>query len=218
MDTKDPRFVNAYNDLVGAFFRFINVVNPAPTKEDQIRLICNSMTTLIDMIKDGCGESFGVQSDSSVYEPTQYHAYAPAEASSVHEKPSQSIRVNNVVSEPTYPEKRYAKEPTFTADEVYKFLPKQFKKEDAWEDLDEIDAEEFMFIVEFDNSEGKGQFYLNENKKANLNPVFEGSMESSVVKVEGNPKSGSVTIKSKGKIEKVNGGWEIISPLVITEK
>ncbi len=81
-----------------------------------------------------------------------------------------------------------------------------------------MDAEEFIFIVEFDPSEGKGQYYLNEDKKVNLNPALAGSMESSVVKVEGNPQSGKIAIKSKGKIEKANGGWEIISPLVITEK
>ena len=217
MDTRDPRFVNAYNDLVGAFFRFINVVNPAPTKEDQIRLICSSMTTLVDMIK-GCGDNLNCQSDSNSYEQSQNHVYTPPEEHVVHEKTSEAVTVNNIVSEPVYPEKRYAKEPTFTADEVYKFLPKQFKKEDVWENMDAIDAEEFMFIVEFDNSEGRGHYYLNEDKKANLKPIFEGSVESSVVKMEGNPKSGSVAVKSKGKIEKVNGGWEIISPLVITEK
>ncbi|MDE6409351.1 MAG: hypothetical protein K2K81_03785 [Muribaculaceae bacterium] len=216
MDTKDPRFVSAYNELVNAFFRFINVVNPAPSRSDQIRLICDSMTSLVEMLQN-VPEENAKEEDCNSYSEKKNVATAVTESSSEHVQEGISSAPENPdpsSATETFSEKRYAKEPTLTGEDVNKFLNRQLKKDNPTESsADDIDPDDYIFIIEFDPETEKGIFYLNE--EVGLFPVFSGGIESGVVVLENAPKQDDYKIVSKGKIVKSTGGWEIIEPLVI---
>lgn len=220
MDTKDPRFVSAYNELVNAFFRFINVVNPAPSRSDQIRLICDSMTSLVNMLQAAPAE---VENDGTLREPLngalnvneQYNSEDVAKQTDNNLAETDSDPAANVATS-IYGEKRYAKEPTFTGEGINKFLNKQLKKENPNDADGDIDPDDYIFIMEFDPETEKGIFYLNDD--VNLQPVFNDSMESGVVVLKDNPNPLDYKTASTGKIEKSTGGWEIVEPLVLSKK
>ncbi len=242
MDTKDPRFVIAYNELVNAFFKFINIVNPAPSRQDQIRMICESMNSLVNMLQD---ESEETGHEDYLTPPTNPQRiekiedngfpsenYSGNALMTSHSNPSASASSGSVSSgypspAPTpsgsasqaataaFSEKRYAKEPILTGEEINKFLNKQIKKDISEAMNPEIDPQEYIFILEYDSNTQKGIYYLND--EVNLKTVFSGNLEKGVVVVQGNPREDSYRIVSNGKIEKSTGGWEVISPLVIGE-
>lgn len=216
MDTKDPRFVSAYNDLVGAFFRFINVVNPAPSRDDQIRLICDSMTSLVNMLQNG---STTEVPSSNYYQPaTNVQPVTTVSNPDVTSAPAPAPAPQPVVPEtPKFSEKRYAIEPTYTAEDLYKFISRNLKKESAFDpeaNPDAPDKKDYTFILEFNTEDGV--FYLN--NESFVTEILAGNFDKQVVELIGSPTVENMTVVEKGKIIKSTGGWEVVSPLKISSK
>lgn len=228
MDTRNPIFLNAYNDLVNAFFRFINVVNPAPSRDDQIRLICNSLNALVDMLgasspaQNLSGSPVHPEASAPVYSEPERPVYQePAVAAETSRPAYTEPAAPQPASAQAYEEQRYAGIPTLTADEVYRFIIRSLKKPEFFNG-DTADYSEYPFLLEFSGEEGI--FTLNPQKTGNAtrDPNFAELLaeacDASVVVIEGNPTPANVIVASPGKIEKCTGAWEIISPLKLTAK
>jgi hypothetical protein len=224
MNTNDPRFQNAYNDLIGAFFRFINVVNPAPTRDEQIRLICDSMTSLVNILKATHSDSVTVatetsqQSDLTVEQPTlQLIQQSTNGAATDVTKPvaDQTIAAPQTAAASMATELRYAMQPTFTGEDVFKFINRSLRRESAFdtkENPDAPDIREYAFILDLGDTEGN----FTVNPKTILSALQ--SSPSEVVQVEGAITMENLEVIALGKIVKAYGGWKVTSPLKLKAK
>lgn len=222
MDTNDPRFQSAYNDLVGAFFRFINVVNPAPTPEVQVQLILNALQSLIGTMEENPlfhGNSGTVGAYTQDPQPGEMPTTQPEPQSQPQPRqpePQPEPRQPEPKPEPDshthpavgcYPEKRFATLPTFTSDEVYRFIIKNLRKEEAFKDGG-IDKRDYPLILEFNGTEGI--FSLNiETIEQTYLPIF----TKEVAVVIGNLTKDNVWVEKPGRIKKTTGAWEIVAPM-----
>lgn len=210
MDTNDKQFQIAYNDLVGAFFRFINTVNPAPTPEAQVSLICNSLKSLLDTLGSnpcfvGSEETVVNMVDNSA-ENIQVFQHSD---SIQPENISVSVNGNNVQDlQPIgYEEKRVAPQPVLTEHDDYRFIVRSLKKVDPQNDS--IDIYEYPFIIEFKDEEG----IFTLNPKLAPDDLF----PTDLVKITGNIKDNNYRLLNAGRIVKVPGAWAVRSPLEIAE-
>lgn len=209
MDTNNPQFQAAYNDLVGAFFRFINVVNPS-SPEDQVRLICNSLQSLLGTLGDN--PYFGGQTATQQPEVKT----VADESTKTAEHPVITEPVPPVKAQTDFSEKRFAPRPTFTGEEVYKFINKQLKKDDAFDATktdDPKDMADYPFILQFDAEQGEGVFTLNDQAICRIGIP---AVDDEVIKLSGNPSRESYKVIAPGKVVK-NNGWEVVAPLQLGE-
>lgn len=222
MNTDDPRFTAAYNGLVNAFFNFINVVNPAPSRDEQIMLICNSLKSLVSTLENGPSRDTISCPEPAPEKPGQAPAIPRPAPTAPNPAPTEPQRDEAPAPKPVavsgYTEKRYGMEPTLTGEEVYKFIKKSLKKENTFDqnlNPDAPDKKEYPFIVEYNDEVGDGEFYLNDT--AILDGVFDGAISADVVQLAGNPTISNWKITSNGKLVKSTGGYEVVSPLQITQ-
>ncbi len=215
MDTQDPRFINAYNDLVASFFRFMNVVSPAPSAEVQIQMICRSMQTIVDSLR--------TTGQMPVTQPVGQPTAQPAPASQpVVETPvSQPAETPVVVPQPkpepakpaaiVWEEKRFGPMPTTTSEDIFKFMFKQLKREEMLGE--DFDINDFPFILQFTGTDGI--FTLNDEI---LMPMIRAKeVSTDLVKVNGTLSPDcTLTVTTPGTIEKSTGGWEVKKPIIVT--
>lgn len=228
MDTRDKQFQSAYNDLVNAFFRFINVVNPAPTRDAQIRIICESMTALVNMIegKPGAVSSIGQSAQPNVVPEAPYTPETPITPVEPIVDPAEPVSSSasswgadqqagvSTSTGSAYPDKRYAPFPTFTAEEIYKFISRSMKKQPAYEAAGS-DVALFPFYVEFNETEGVGVFTINPD---GLAQSLRSQVNNEVIEIGGASDGKDVTIIEPGQLVKSSGGWKVTSPLKISLK
>lgn len=232
MDTKDPRFQSAYNDLVGAFLRFVNLVNDGKLGKDHVDLICASLSSLIGMMREDNGDTIRRETEtpsvmqepvghgisdviSHRFEDTQHDETKRGQERPVEQEPIAAAQTTVQSGEL---QKRFAERPTYSEnDEVYKFLGASLRREKDFDPETNPDAPDMTaFLFELELGSDTGSFYLN--SKAVLNPERMSMFSAEYVKVNPGTTPQNVTVSKPGELRKCKRGWEVVSPLVLTSK
>lgn len=208
MDTNDKQFQTAYNDLVGAFFRFINTVNPAPTPEAQVSLIYNSLKSLMDTLGNNpCFMNNETEPEKAVNRAETKSAQdtTPVDKNSVDPKSETNDTSTSQLSE--YEVKKLSPTPELQ-DGKYSVASIRLQKP---QEESNIDINDYPFILEYTGDEGI--FTLNPKLKPELMPDF--NFPKEVVEVVRNSGNKCFHTIKAGRIVKDGRKWYIIAPLKV---
>ena len=80
MNTNDSQFLKAYNDLVTAFFNFMNVVSPQGSQQSNLSYVASQLNQLLNYLAatPQAATPAGCYSTAGYHNPANYHVNCAA--------------------------------------------------------------------------------------------------------------------------------------------
>lgn len=207
MNTNDQQFQKAYNELVTAFFNFMNVVSPQNSPQPNLSYIASQLNQLLNYLGTIPPAPVQVSDSDSVTIP---------ESVSVSESNPISDSMPNPIPKPEYdylpnPVVRYCAYPELTNGQ-YKFKGSALKEVNSDESSDE--RENYIYKLTIDEGVMRGYVELAELSQDQIEIISNNPTQYTPQDVcDGanniTPGKRSITSQSKLRLVKVVRGWVI---------
>ena len=207
MNTNDPQFQKAYNDLITAFFSFMKVVNPKGDSRSILPYIASQLNQLLNCLEVMPRESQSQVEESTPITVTQDPASVKepgSEQTTTNLQPMGKMSLNNPVI-------KYCAYPELTNGQ-YKFKSSALKVDSGDESNEQ--RENYIYKLTIDEEANRGYVELAELSPDQVmiianNPTLYTPQDICVGANNITPGKTSITSKSILRLEKAIRGWVI---------
>lgn len=205
MNTNEPQFLKAYNDLITAFFNFMNVVSPQGSQQPNLSFVASQLNQLLNYL---AAQPMSVSPNTQQLQ-TPSLAEAPVQASQAPVSQIQAPSISTSQSQPTFEAAsakiKYSAYPELVNGR-YKFKSST---------ISEVAGEDSVYKLTIDESNQTGYVEMQELWGDILKTVA--SNPSLYTPLDICPDAGSISAnlksvssQSKLRLVKAVRGWEII--------